>query len=54
MASELIEELKTVAIDVKRRQIEDAMGSSWAALAVKKDPQERGMGSPLVEAGAGE
>ena len=29
------------------------MGSSWAALAVEKDPQARGAGTLLVEAGAG-
>ena len=32
MASALIEELKTVATKAKRSQIEDAVGSSWAAL----------------------
>ena len=30
------------------------MGSSWAALAAEEDPQERGIGTLLVEAGAGE
>ena len=35
MASSLLEELKTVATEVKRNQIEDAVGSSWATLAVK-------------------
>ena len=29
------------------------MGSSWAALAVEEDPQGRGVGTLLVEAGAG-
>ena len=29
------------------------MGSSWAALAAEEDPQGRGIGSLLVEAGAG-
>ena len=53
MASALIEELKTVATKAKRSQIEDAVGSSWAALAVEKDPQGRGIGTLLVEAGAG-
>ena len=50
MASALIEELKIVA---KRSQIEDAVGSSWAALAAEEDPQRRGIGTLLVEAGAG-
>ena len=29
------------------------MGSSWTALAAKEDPQGRGRGTLLVEAGAG-
>ena len=29
------------------------MGSSWAALAAEEDPQGRGIGTLLVEAGAG-
>ena len=54
MASALIEELKIVATEVKRSQIEDAVGSSWAALAAEEDPQGRGIGTLLVEAGEGE
>ena len=53
MASALIEELKTVATEAKRSQIEDAVDSSWAALAAEEDPRERGIGTLLVEAGAG-
>ena len=53
MASALLEELKIVATEVKRSQIEDAVGSSWAALAAEEDPQGRGIGTLLVEAGAG-
>ena len=53
MASALLEELKIVATKAKRSQIEDAVGSSWAALAVEEDPQGRGIGSLLVEARAG-
>ena len=53
MASALIEELKIVATEAKRSQIENAMGSSWAALAADEDPQGRGIGTILVEAGAG-
>ena len=53
MASALTEELKTVATEAKRSQIEDAVGSSWAALAAEEDPQGRGIGTLLVEAGAG-
>ena len=53
MASALLEELKIVATEAKRSQIEDAVGSSWAALAEEEDPQGRGIGTLLVEAGAG-
>ena len=54
MASALIEELKTVATEAKRSQIEDEVGSSWAALAAEEDSQGRGIGTLLVEAGEGE
>ena len=53
MASALLEELKIVATEAKRSQIEDAVGSSWAALAAEEDPQGRGIRILLVEAGAG-
>ena len=53
MASALIEELKIVATEAKRNQIEDAVGSLWAALVAEEDPQGRGIGTLLVEAGAG-
>ena len=53
MASALLEKLKIVATEVKRSQIEDAVGSSWAALATEEDPQGGGIGTLLVEAGAG-
>ena len=49
MASTLIEELKIVATEAKRTQIEDAVGSSWAALAAEEDPQGRGIGTLLVK-----
>ena len=52
MASALIDELNIMATEVKRSQIEDAVGSSWAALAAEEDPQGRGIGTLLVEAGA--
>ena len=54
MASALIEELKIVATEAKRSQIKDAVGSSWAALAAEEDPQGKGIGTLLVEAGARE
>ena len=41
-------ELKTVAAEVKRRQIEDTMSSLWTALAVEQDSQ----GTLLAEAAA--
>ena len=53
MASPLIKEPKVVATEAKRSQIEDAVGCSWAALAAEEDPQGRGRGTLLVEAGAG-
>ena len=53
MASPLLEELNIVATEAKRSQIEDAVGSSWAALAAEEDPQGRGIGTLLVEAVAG-
>ena len=53
MASALFEELKIVATEAKRRQTEEAVGSSWAALAAEEDPQGRGMRTLLVKAGAG-
>ena len=49
MASALLDELKSVATQVKRSQIEYAVGSSWVAPETKKDPQERGIGTLLVE-----
>ena len=52
MASALLEELKIVATEAKRSQIEDAVGSSWA-LAAEEDSLGRGIGTLLVEAGAG-
>ena len=53
MASALIEELKTVATEAKRSQIEDAVGTSCVTLATEEDPQGREIGTLLVEAGAG-
>ena len=53
MASALIEELKIVATEAKRSQLEDAVGSSWAALATEADPQGRGIETLTFEAGAG-
>ena len=44
MASALLEELKIVATEAKKSQIEDAVGSSWAALSAE---------TLLVVAGAG-
>ena len=49
-ASALLE--KTMATKFKRGQIEDAVGTSGAALVAEDDSQGRGIGSVLVEAGA--
>ena len=54
MASALLEELNIVATEAKRSQIEDAVGISWAALAAEEDPQGRGRGTLLIEAGEDE
>ena len=43
-----------MATEAKRSQIEYAVGSLYAALAAEEDPQGRGIGTLLVEAGAGE
>ena len=51
MASALLEELKAVASEVKRSQLEDEVGASWAAMA-EEGTQGKGIGT-LVEAGAG-
>ena len=53
MASALIEEVKDVTTEAKGSHIEDAVGSSWAALAADEDPPGRGVGTLLVEAGPG-
>ena len=53
MASALMEELKIVATEAKRSQIEDAVGSSWAALAAEENPRGTRIRTLLVEAGAG-
>ena len=53
MASALLEDLKNVATEVKKCKKAYAVGHSWAVLAVEEDPQGRGIGALLVEAGAG-
>ena len=42
-----------MAIEAKRSQTEGAVSSSWAALTAEEYPQGRGIGTLLVEAGAG-
>ena len=44
-------EKKTGATGVKRSQLEEVVGASWAALAVEDGPQERVIGALLVKAG---
>ena len=41
-----------MATEVNRSQIDDAVGSPWAALAAEEDPQGRGIETLLVEVGA--
>ena len=53
MASRFLEELKTVAPEVKRSRIKNAVGRSWAARAAEEDPQGRGIGAILIKAGGG-
>ena len=53
MTSALIEELKTVPTEAKGSQLENAVGSSWAALSAEEDSQGGGIGALLAEAGAG-
>ena len=47
MASVLLEVLETMVTEVKRSQIEDEVGGSWAALAAEEDSQVRGIGTLL-------
>ena len=42
-----------MATEAKISQIENAVASSRAALAAEEDPQEKGIGTLLAEAGAG-
>ena len=51
-ASALLGKLKTVATKVKRGQKEDAVSTSWAALAAEVNSHGRGIWSVLVETGA--
>ena len=44
--------LKPVVTEVTRRQNEDAVGASWPALVAEDEPQGRGIGNLMVEAGA--
>ena len=52
MASALIGELKTLVTEVGESDMEDLVGTSWAALAGSEDPHARGLGTLLVEVGA--
>ena len=53
MVSALLGELETVTTEVKKIQIEDAMVGSWVTLAAEENLAGRGIGSLLVEVGAG-
>ena len=50
MVPALLDKLKTVATEVNKNQIEDAMGSSCAALAVEENPPGRRIETLLVQA----
>ena len=47
MASALIEELKIVATEAERSQIENLSGSLWTTLAMEEGPRGRGTGTLL-------
>ena len=51
-AVELRRELRKLAEFASGPQLAEMVGSSWAALAMDKDPAGRGIGALLVEAGA--
>ena len=51
MTSAFLGKLKTVATEVSRSTLEEAVGSSWGALAAEEDPHGREVGTLLVEAG---
>ena len=53
MASALIKKLKTVATGRQSKSSRGCCGQSWAALVAERNPQERGIGTLLVEAGEG-
>ena len=53
MASVLLEEMKTVVPEANNNQLEETMGGSWAALTAEYNLRGRGIGTLLVEAGAG-
>ena len=55
MPSALLEELNTVATKIKRIQMKDIAGRSWAALAAEEDPQGREIWTLLLvkEGGGG-
>ena len=53
MASSLLKELKAMATEVKKSQIDDSMGSSWETLSVEEDSQGKGLRTLLLKVGAG-
>ena len=53
MASALLKMLKTTATEVRKIQIEDAVYNYRAALAVREDPQWRGIGNLPINSRSG-
>ena len=51
-ATELCKELRKLTTFASGQEIAEMVGTSWAALALNKDPAKRGRGTLLVEAGA--
>ena len=51
MASVLLKELQPMATEVKISQIEDAVGASWAGLAMEGHFQGEVIGTQQAEAG---
>lgn len=51
MGLALIDELNTVAAEIKRSSIEDLVDASWTTVAVSKELHKRRLGTLLMEVG---
>ena len=54
MASALLEEPEDCGRRSQKNQKGDTVGTLWVVLTVEQDPQGRGIGTLLVEVGAGD